>query len=162
MAERNRRRRISCVWSNFGGNSGELSSGVIPWLIGALGTPLLSETDTWIRTNIWDDNNKHDILINIWDVSIFHKREIHVVIFYRLIIISLKCLHCGWTIRFWEEIETKSQYSNIGWWDISVLDSFSKERFNQSFWDTFGKLLEVHGRPCNWRSLQEGFNSYEN
>ena len=80
----------------------------------------------------------------------------------RLTMISLKCLYCGWTIRFWEEIETKSQYSDIGWWDISVLDSFSKERFNQSIWDTFGKLLEVHGRPCNWRSLQEGFNSYEN
>ena len=43
---------ISCVWSNLGGNSGELSSRVIPWLIGALGTPLLSGTDTWIRTDV--------------------------------------------------------------------------------------------------------------
>ena len=51
---------ISCVWSNLGGNSGELSSRVIPWLIGALGTPLLSGTDTHGSEQMSEQTNTED------------------------------------------------------------------------------------------------------
>ena len=51
---------IRCVWSNLGGNSGELSSRVIPWLIGALGTPLLSGTDTHGPEQMSDQTNMED------------------------------------------------------------------------------------------------------